>query len=76
MCLLVLLTLVLWQVNSLEDMRRFVMEHTDFSKAQGVVSKHVNVMSALSEKIAARNLMDVSTVSSETCGAYRGKYIS
>lgn len=50
------------QVTSLEDMRRFVMEHSDFSRAQGVVTKHVNVMSALSEQVAKRHLMDVSTV--------------
>ncbi|KAI8467801.1 MAG: SM/Sec1-family protein [Monoraphidium minutum] len=53
------------QVNSLEDMRRFVMEHSDFSRAQSVVSKHVNVMSALSEQIAARRLMDVSSIEQE-----------
>jgi len=57
------------QVDSLEDMRRFVMEHSDFSRAQGVVSKHVNVMSALSEQIGSRHLMDVSTVRGEGCGA-------
>jgi hypothetical protein len=51
------------QVNSLEDMRRFVMEHSDFSRAQGVVSKHVNVMTALSEQVGSRHLMDVSSVS-------------
>ncbi len=56
------------QVNSLEDMRRFVTEHSDFSRAQGVVTKHVNVMSALSDTIAARRLMDVSTV-----GGVRGR---
>ena len=39
------------------------MEHSDFSRAQGVVSKHVNVMSALSEQVASRRLMDVSSVS-------------
>jgi hypothetical protein len=43
-------------------MRRFVMEHGDFSRAQGVVTKHVNVMSALSEQVGGRHLMDVSTV--------------
>lgn len=53
------------QVTSLEDMRRFIMEHSDFSRAQGVVSKHVNVMSALSEQIGARHLMDVSTIEQE-----------
>jgi hypothetical protein len=39
-----------------------VTEHGDFSRAQSVVTKHVNVMSALSEQVGARHLMDVSTV--------------
>lgn len=42
-------------------------EHSDFSRAQGVVSKHVNVMSALSEAVAGRHLMDVSTVRGGRC---------
>ena len=50
------------QVDSLEDMRRFVLEHSDFSRLQANVSKHVNIMSELSEQIAKRNLMEVSMV--------------
>eukprot|EP00877_Chromochloris_zofingiensis_P007831 jgi/Chrzof1/3300/Cz12g20040.t1 len=53
------------QVNSLEDMRRFVMEHSDFSRAQSNVSKHVNIMTQLSEEVSKRNLMDLSTMEQE-----------
>ena len=45
-------------------MRRFVMEHSDFNRVQAVVSKHVNIMSALSDQISTRHLMDVSMVRS------------
>ncbi|MEW5306298.1 MAG: hypothetical protein WDW36_008770 [Sanguina aurantia] len=48
------------QVESLADMQRFVMEHTDFQKVQGNVSKHVALMSELSEIIGKRNLMELS----------------
>ena len=51
-------------MESLEDMRRFVMEHSDFNRVQAVVSKHVNIMSALSDQISTRHLMDVSMVRS------------
>jgi hypothetical protein len=51
------------QVTSLDDMRRFILEHSDFSRAQGNVTKHVNIVTQLSEVIGARHLMDVSTVS-------------
>lgn len=51
------------QVESLEDMRRFVTEHSDFTKLQSNVSKHVNVMSELSEIVSHRSLLDVSMVS-------------
>ena len=44
-------------------MRRFVMEHQDFSRAQANTSKHVAVMSALSEQVSRRGLMDLSMVS-------------
>lgn len=47
-------------------MRRFILEHSDFSRAQGNVTKHVNIVTQLSEVVGARHLMDVSTVSS--CG--------
>lgn len=54
------------QVTSLDDMRRFILEHSDFSRAQGNVTKHVNVVTQLSDVVAARHLMDVSTVSSSS----------
>lgn len=47
-------------VHSLEDMRRFVTEHMDFQKLQSNVSKHVNVMTELSEAISKRGLMELS----------------
>lgn len=59
------------RVESLDDMRRFVAEHADFSRAQGVVTKHVNVMSALSEQVSARRLMEVSPVRGR--GLWRGR---
>eukprot|EP00798_Chlamydomonas_sp_ICE-L_P025257 gene25257-10905_t len=52
-------------VESLEDMRRFVMEHMDFQRLQGNVTKHVNIMTELSERINARNLMEVSMAEQE-----------
>lgn len=53
------------QVQSLDDMRRFVMEHQDFQRAQGNVSKHVNMMGELSEIVSRRQLMDVSSAEQE-----------
>eukprot|EP00879_Flechtneria_rotunda_P021728 GHRR01022912.1.p1 GENE.GHRR01022912.1~~GHRR01022912.1.p1 ORF type:complete len:518 (+),score=165.74 GHRR01022912.1:467-2020(+) len=50
------------QLNSLEDMRRFVLEHSDFSRAQSNVTKHVNIVTQLSEEVSRHNLMDVSTL--------------
>ncbi|WIA34599.1 hypothetical protein OEZ86_012919 [Tetradesmus obliquus] len=50
------------QVSSLDDMRRFILEHSDFSRAQANVTKHVNVVTQLSEAVAQRSLMDVSTL--------------
>lgn len=46
----------------MEDMRRFILEHGEFAAAQGAAIKHVNIVSQLSEVVAARRLMDVSTV--------------
>jgi len=55
------------QVNSLDDMRRFILEHSDFNRAQSNVTKHVNIVDTqLSEEISRRSLMDVSTVSHYT----------
>lgn len=55
--------LSVWQVNSLDDMRRFILEHSDFSRAQSNVTKHVNIVTQLSEIVTKRSLMEVSTVS-------------
>ncbi len=64
-----LLTICLWpQVESLEDMRRFMTEHMDFSRMQGNVTKHVNIMSELSEVVGKRNLLEVSEVRCSLCG--------
>ncbi len=49
-------------VSTLEDMQRFMLEHTDFTRAQTNVSKHVAVMSELSERVSGRNLMELSMV--------------
>jgi Na+/alanine symporter len=64
--LLLLRTLLLVQVNSLDDMRRFILEHSDFSRAQGNVTKHVNIVTQLSDVVGTRHLMDVSTVGATT----------
>ncbi|EFJ42173.1 hypothetical protein VOLCADRAFT_77223, partial [Volvox carteri f. nagariensis] len=53
------------RVDSLEDMRRFVLEHTDFQRLQGNVSKHVNLMTQLSELVSGRNLMEISMAEQE-----------
>lgn len=58
------------QVTSLEDMRRFILEHSDFSRAQGNVTKHVNIVTQLSEEISRRNLMEVSSVSTLALGQW------
>ena len=42
------------QVESLDDMKRFIAEHLDFTKLQGNVTKHVNIMSEIKEVIGAR----------------------
>lgn len=48
------------QVESLEDMRRFVMNHSDFQRQQSNVTKHVNIMTQLSETVGQRNLLELS----------------
>jgi len=50
---------------TLEEMKKFVLEHGDFQRAQAGVSKHVNVMSCLSAAISGRGLMDVSPLEQE-----------
>ncbi|GIL89317.1 hypothetical protein Vretimale_11146 [Volvox reticuliferus] len=53
------------KVDSLEEMRRFVLEHQDFQRLQGNVSKHVNLMTQLSELVTTRNLMELSMAEQE-----------
>ncbi|GAX73583.1 hypothetical protein CEUSTIGMA_g1034.t1 [Chlamydomonas eustigma] len=53
------------QVESLDDMKRFIAEHLDFTKLQGNVTKHVNIMSEIKEIIQTRNLLDVSSAEQE-----------
>ena len=52
-------------VESLEDMKRFISEHLDFTKLQGNVTKHVNIMSEVAEAISKRGLMEVSMAEQE-----------
>jgi vacuolar protein sorting-associated protein 45 len=42
-----------------------MLEHQDFSRAQGNITKHVSIMSELSDVVQKRNLMDISTVSGQ-----------
>eukprot|EP00878_Enallax_costatus_P028747 GHUV01031087.1.p1 GENE.GHUV01031087.1~~GHUV01031087.1.p1 ORF type:complete len:544 (+),score=165.71 GHUV01031087.1:624-2255(+) len=60
------------QVTSLEDMRRFILEHSDFSRAQGNVTKHVNIVTQLSEEISRRNLMEVSSLEQDLANPSSG----
>lgn len=53
------------QVETLDDMRRFVLEHSDFSRVQSNISKHVNLMGELSEVVTRRNLMELSQAEQE-----------
>lgn len=50
------------QISSIEDMRRFVMQYSDYSSKQKNVTKHVNLMSVISETIDRRGLMETSEV--------------
>jgi vacuolar protein sorting-associated protein 45 len=43
-------------------MRRFVTEHMDFTNLQSNVTKHVNLMSNLSEIAGKRRLLELSEV--------------
>jgi hypothetical protein len=54
---------------TLDEMKRFVLEHGDFQRAQAGVAKHVNVMSCLSASVAGRGLMDVSPLEQELATA-------
>jgi vacuolar protein sorting-associated protein 45 len=46
-------------------MQRFVMEHSDFTRAQSSVAKHVNVVAELSAAVSERALLEVSSAEQE-----------
>ena len=50
------------QLKTIEDMRRFLLNYGDFSQQQRQVSRHVNIVSVLSEEIGKRSLMETSEV--------------
>ncbi|KYK61911.1 hypothetical protein DCS_03056 [Drechmeria coniospora] len=47
-------------IESITDMKRFIEEYPEFRKLSGNVSKHVTLMSELSRRVAAENLLEVS----------------
>jgi vacuolar protein sorting-associated protein 45 len=52
-------------VDTLADMQRFVMEHSDFQRAQSSAAKHVNVVAELSAAVSERALLEVSSAEQE-----------
>eukprot|EP01112_Ceratiomyxa_fruticulosa_P003673 TRINITY_DN13992_c0_g1_i2.p1 TRINITY_DN13992_c0_g1~~TRINITY_DN13992_c0_g1_i2.p1 ORF type:complete len:554 (-),score=113.48 TRINITY_DN13992_c0_g1_i2:148-1809(-) len=52
-------------IQSIEDMKRFVESYPDFRKMSGNVSKHVSIMSELSRRVDQYRLMDVSELQQE-----------
>lgn len=48
------------QIDSISDMKRFVEEYPEFRKLSGNVSKHVALVSELSRRVSADQLLDVS----------------
>ncbi|KAM0448099.1 hypothetical protein ACHAQK_000078 [Fusarium lateritium] len=47
-------------IDSISDMKRFIEEYPEFRKLSGNVSKHVTLVSELSRRVAADNLLEVS----------------
>ena len=47
-------------IESIEDMKRFVEDFPEFRKLSGNVSKHVALVSELSRRVGSENLLDVS----------------
>lgn len=48
------------ELNSIDDMKRFVEDYPEFRKLSGNVSKHVTLVSELSRLVSTHNLLDVS----------------
>lgn len=49
-------------IESITDMKRFIEEYPEFRKLSGNVSKHVTLVSELSRRVAAGDLLEVSEV--------------
>ncbi len=49
-------------IESIADMKRFIEEYPEFRKLSGNVSKHVTLVSELSRRVGAENLLEVSEV--------------
>ncbi|KAI2630609.1 Sec1-like protein [Hypoxylon sp. NC1633] len=49
-------------IESIMDMKRFIEEYPEFRKLSGNVSKHVTLVSELSRRVGAENLLEVSEV--------------
>ncbi|KAK2070141.1 hypothetical protein P8C59_004665 [Phyllachora maydis] len=49
-------------IESITDMKRFIEEYPEFRKLSGNVSKHVTLVSELSRRVGAANLLEVSEV--------------
>jgi len=47
-------------IESINDMKRFIEEYPEFRKLSGNVSKHVALVSELSRRVGAENLLEVS----------------
>lgn len=47
-------------IESISDMKRFIEEYPEFRRLSGNVSKHVTLVSELSRRVAAENLLEVS----------------
>jgi vacuolar protein sorting-associated protein 45 len=49
-------------IESIDDMKRFIEEYPEFRKLSGNVSKHVTLVGELSRRVGAENLLEVSEV--------------
>lgn len=49
-------------IESIADMKRFIEEYPEFRQLSGNVSKHVTLVSELSRRVTAENLLEVSEV--------------
>eukprot|EP00668_Euglena_longa_P015089 GGOE01019138.1.p1 GENE.GGOE01019138.1~~GGOE01019138.1.p1 ORF type:complete len:587 (-),score=255.76 GGOE01019138.1:373-2016(-) len=52
-------------IQSIEEMKNFMRDYPDFRKMSGNVSKHVTLVSEMSEKIVDRDLLEISVLEQE-----------